>query len=88
LAKGLSLAKIADLLKEDVTGADLYSICSNAWLSAVRRIVTSKKDGDEEVTPEKIIVNMDDFQVSLKKFIPSINKADMEYFNQLRSNFT
>lgn len=39
LAKDLTLKKIAENLKQDMTGADLYSICSNAWLSAVRRAI-------------------------------------------------
>ena len=88
LAKELSLNKIAEMLKEDVTGADLYSICSNAWLSAVRRIVMNEKAEEKDVTADKVVVNMEDFKKACEKFIPSINKADMEYFNQLRSNFT
>lgn len=39
LDKELTVKQIAELLQEDMTGADLYSICSNAWLSAVRRTI-------------------------------------------------
>lgn len=45
LAEHLTIKSIAALLKEDMTGADLYSICSNAWLSAVRRTITQHKTG-------------------------------------------
>lgn len=39
LSDGLSIKSIAALMKDDMTGADIYSVCSNAWLSAVRRII-------------------------------------------------
>lgn len=90
LAKGLTLAKIADSLKQDMTGADLYSICSNAWLSAVRRAIRGIKDptSEDSLNPEDVVVNESDFKAAMKKFIPSISPADMEYFNRLRSNFS
>lgn len=45
LCPTLSIDSIADLLVDDMTGADIYSICSNAWLSAVRRTIISHHDG-------------------------------------------
>ena len=45
LTESLSIKSIAELLKEDMTGADIYSICSNAWLSAVRRTITNHQNG-------------------------------------------
>nr|XP_019551832.2 peroxisome assembly factor 2-like [Aedes albopictus] len=90
LAKGLTLRKIAEGLKQDMTGADLYSICSNAWLSAVRRAIKGVKDpvGEDGLSPEDVVVNESDFKTATKKFIPSISAADMEYFNRLRTNFS
>lgn len=43
LDKDLYLSSVADILSEDMSGADLLSICSNAWLSAVRRTVGDYK---------------------------------------------
>lgn len=45
LDKSVTIEAIADLLVDDMTGADLYSICSNAWLSAVRRTITNHQNG-------------------------------------------
>lgn len=45
LAKSLSIGQIADFLEEEMTGADIYSVCSNAWLSAVRRTITDNHNG-------------------------------------------
>uniref|UniRef100_A0A182PGP4 Peroxisomal ATPase PEX6 n=1 Tax=Anopheles epiroticus TaxID=199890 RepID=A0A182PGP4_9DIPT len=91
LAKALTLRKIAESLKQDMTGADMYSICSNAWLSAVRRTVKEAIAGDsidERLSADQVIVTEDDFKEAIKKFIPSISPTDMAYFNQLKGNFS
>lgn len=85
LTKGLNLKKIiVDLIPMDVTGSDLYSICSNAWLSAVRRHIENCESGKiqiEHMTAESITVNVDDFKQSMKKFVSSLNQVNMDYFN-------
>ncbi|XP_035897574.1 peroxisome assembly factor 2 [Anopheles stephensi] len=91
LAANLTLRKIAERLQQDMTGADMYSIGSNAWLSAVRRTVKEAIAGDsinEGLSAEQVIVTEDDFKQAIKKFIPSISPADMAYFNQLKGNFS
>ncbi|XP_037048405.1 peroxisome assembly factor 2 isoform X3 [Bradysia coprophila] len=91
LAEQLTIKSIAELLKQDMTGADLYSICSNAWLSAVRRVITqhkTDKSNQPTLMPENIVVNIDDFKQAATNFIPSISKTDLEYFNKLKSNFS
>lgn len=51
LDKTLTKKAIADMLHSDMTGADLYSICSNAWLSAVRRTIQKYIHGECERFP-------------------------------------
>lgn len=89
LQDGLTINNIAALLKEDMTGADIYSICSNAWLTAVRRCINeySNSANDAKLTADNVFVNLSDFRKAVSKFVPSINKKDMEYFNKLRSNY-
>lgn len=82
--------KVAEIVKCDVTGADLYSICSNAWLSAVRKHVKKFEGGkvkEVDMTAEKILVGLDDFTKSLDRFVSSLNQVDMEYFKRLQANF-
>lgn len=75
-----------------MTGADIYSICSNAWLSAVRRTILEhqQENGtvDDNLSSDDVIVNLNDFRMATMKFVPSINKRDMEYFNKLRANYS
>lgn len=92
LEDGLTIDKIAEHLKLDMTGADIYSICSNAWLSAVRRTIKGHKMNDqatdEKLTADDVLVCLEDFRRAIFKFVPSINKKDMIYFDNLRSTYT
>ncbi|XP_053965999.1 peroxisomal ATPase PEX6 isoform X1 [Anastrepha ludens] len=91
LAKNLNLNDIAAKLKGDMSGADLYSICSNAWLSAVRRTVDKHlRDNtcDERLVADNVLVEMEDFNKSFSQFVPSISKSDLEYFNELKSSYS
>ncbi|XP_018796520.1 PREDICTED: peroxisome assembly factor 2 isoform X1 [Bactrocera latifrons] len=90
LVKNLNLNDIAEYLKGEMSGADLYSICSNAWLSAVRRTVDNhlkENISTEILAADKVLVEMDDFTKSYSKFVPSISKTDLDYFNQLKSSY-
>jgi peroxin-6 len=91
MKKDLTTKKIAEMIISDVTGADLYSICSNAWLNAVRKHVKKFHDGkhkEEDMTSTKIVVSLDDFKISLNQFVSSLNQVDMEYFQKLQQTFT
>ncbi|XP_031632142.1 peroxisome assembly factor 2 [Contarinia nasturtii] len=92
LKDGLTINSIAELLKQDMTGADIYSICSNAWLNAVRRCITAYKTVEDEknitLTADDVHVGLDDFHKAISKFVPSISKKDMEYFMGLKYTHT
>lgn len=94
LEPDLTISSIAELLKQDMTGADIYSVCSNAWLNAVRRCITKFQSTIEDnqnvttLTADDVHVCLDDFRKAITKFVPSINKKDMEYFNNLMATYT
>ncbi|XP_030383087.1 peroxisome assembly factor 2 isoform X2 [Scaptodrosophila lebanonensis] len=91
LAANVNILEIADRLKSEMSGADLYSICSNAWLAAVRRTIDlhlSGKLGDKDMLAENVIVEEEDFLKSFSKFVPSISKGDLDYFNKLKASYS
>lgn len=91
MKEGLTLEKIVELIPMDVTGADLYSVCSNAWLSAVRRQIEMferKKVQVKDMISENLVVSLEDFKNSLKIFVPSLIQTDMAYFNSLKANYS
>lgn len=49
LANNCNMKEIAEKLKGEMSGADLYSICSNAWLSAVRRTIDRHLKGKKNI---------------------------------------
>ena len=72
LDEGVDLNEIADTTHGFV-GADLESLCKEAAMRVVRRVLPEIKD-DEEIPKEtlkKIIVTKDDFKEALKEIQPS-----------------
>uniref|UniRef100_T1PAA0 Peroxisomal ATPase PEX6 n=1 Tax=Musca domestica TaxID=7370 RepID=T1PAA0_MUSDO len=91
LAPECNLEEIAAKLRGEMSGADLYSICSNAWLSAVRRTIDHhiQAGGEsDELIASNVIVQPEDFTKSFRKFIPSISRQDLEYFNKLKASYS
>lgn len=91
LSNNCNMLEIAEKLKGDMSGADLYSICSNAWLAAVRRTIDRHVQGeytDEDLIADNVVVEVEDFTKSFRKFVPSISRQDLEYFNKLKSSYS
>ncbi|XP_017837746.1 peroxisome assembly factor 2 isoform X2 [Drosophila busckii] len=91
LASDVDLDQIAERLKQEMSGADLYSICSNAWLSAVRRTINKHLSSElpaEQLKSEHVIVESGDFATSFNKFVPSISQTDLEYFKNLKATYS
>uniref|UniRef100_A0A336LXA6 Peroxisomal ATPase PEX6 n=1 Tax=Culicoides sonorensis TaxID=179676 RepID=A0A336LXA6_CULSO len=68
LGKEVALAELSKTLKAEITGAEVYALCSNAWLSAVRKTVTKTKDAKAKLnlTKEGVSVETSDFQEAMK----------------------
>lgn len=45
LDSDVKIEHLAKLLKYDMSGADLHSICSKAWINAVRRLLQISNQG-------------------------------------------
>ncbi len=41
----MNLKAVSEKLPTEVTGADMYAVCSGAWLGAVRRIIKTCQMG-------------------------------------------
>jgi peroxin-6 len=89
---GRELELIMDHLPNNVTGADLYSVSSNAWLNAVRESLAkyqtekSKKDqSDEEknIVIDSIIVKLQHFLDAIHNLVPSVSKEEIERYNKM-----
>lgn len=49
LASDVNLDEIVDLCPVNITGADYYGLCSDAWMSAVRKLIKHSKSNTKIV---------------------------------------
>lgn len=85
---GQELEKLIEKLPNNLTGADLYSVCSNAWLRAVRRILSDVDVDREKVKGEDVVVKLDDFVYATKELVPSVSKEEMLRYERLRQELS
>ncbi|KAI4492416.1 hypothetical protein M0804_002207 [Polistes exclamans] len=99
LNNGNELMQLKEDLPVNLTGADLYSICSNAWLNAARRtlnIINNKQDNtktDKNVTNileqfNHVIVELSDFQQAIHNWSPSVSKEEMRRYEKMQKEFS
>ncbi|KAL9653824.1 hypothetical protein ABK040_012885 [Willaertia magna] len=69
----------------NLTGADFYAICSDAFMNAVVRL--TEEDGSAQKSHHEVIVTQHDFEQALAKITPSVSKEDMARYETLQSEF-
>ncbi|XP_021931499.1 peroxisome assembly factor 2 isoform X4 [Zootermopsis nevadensis] len=82
LKSDVDLKGVVSLLPDKLTGADLYSLCSHAWLIAVRTQIHAFKHGGNSV-PSPVEVGMVDFREAINS-LPSVKKEDYAHIQQIR----
>ncbi|KAI4472043.1 aaa-family atpase [Holotrichia oblita] len=91
LASDTNLEFIVKNCPKNISGADFYGLCSNAWLSATRTLIRKIETGEinkSDVSHEDVVVSNEDFMDSLKRIKPSISPEDMRYFNKLKQELS
>lgn len=82
------LRELAKGLPGHVTGADLYALCSGAWLRAVRRRLTRATNDGERLTAEDVVVTVEDFEEASRELVPSVSKEEMAKYERLRDELS
>lgn len=91
MGKDTNLEDIVNNCPENISGADFYGLCSNAWLAATRGLIRKIENGKidkDDVSHEDVVVRAADFMESLKRVKPSISPEDMRYFNRLKEELS
>ncbi|BFZ12137.1 hypothetical protein BsWGS_15176 [Bradybaena similaris] len=81
LAAGLSLESVAERCPGNLTGADLYALCADAMLCAIRRKINAFESGELE-KDEAVEVNEEDFSKALESLVPSVSEEELEKYEQ------
>jgi peroxin-6 len=85
-----TIEQIVNYCPINYSGADFYGVCSSAWMSAARRLITSIENGTRKTThasANDVIVNENDFQFAIESVKPSIKQEDLDYFHKLKLAF-
>lgn len=97
---GRELGLLVDRLPSNVTGADLYSVSSNAWLNAVREVLMKRKEiketdkdsyiftGEENRIKNSIVVESNHFLDAIRDLVPSVSDEEIERYNKMRTGLT
>ena len=83
LATDVALPELARRCPARYTGADLYALCADAWMRAVKRRLALGDAGAEA----PVVVETADFEGSMAELAPSLSAEELERYAQLASGF-
>ncbi len=102
MGSDVDLQEIAKKCPPRLTGADLYALCSDAWMVALKRKVASsggggggsggdgsknnKADG-KEGEDNVVIVQQIDFETALRNLRPSLSEEDIQKYESIRDEY-
>ncbi|XP_067115756.1 peroxisomal ATPase PEX6 isoform X1 [Osmerus mordax] len=83
----VSLQDIVDRCPSQLTGADMYALCSDAMMSAIKRKIALISDGlDTDDSP--LILSADDFNHALKSLKPSVSDQELLKYKHIQQKLT
>lgn len=81
LEADVDLGSVADACPSRLTGADMYGLCSRAWMTAFKRTVTR----DQNAT--HVSVKQEDFLSSVASITPSLTEEDVARYEAIRNEY-
>ncbi|XP_036406208.1 peroxisome assembly factor 2 [Megalops cyprinoides] len=83
----VSLPNIAERCPPQLTGADMYALCSDAMTSAIKRKIALVTEGlDTEDSP--LTLSAEDFGQALERLRPSVSDQDLVKYKLIQQKFT
>lgn len=76
LDSGVDLEAVASKCPPRLTGADLYALCSDAWMRALKRCIENRESA--------VKVGQGDFEVALSTLRPSLTLQDVANYERVR----
>ncbi len=75
-----------------LTGADLYALCADAWMAGLKRCIRELEGGDVNVSDEQpasgpVVVSQEDFLVALQNLVPSLSLDDVLKYERIRDSY-
>ena len=83
LSPDVNLEDISRKCPSRLTGADLYGVCSRAWMQAFKREVSK----NPKLTSDQVCVIHDDFVNSVSSVNPSLTVEDIERYTSIQQEY-
>eukprot|EP00890_Picochlorum_soloecismus_P000322 jgi/Picsp_1/1290/NSC_04771-R1_peroxin 6 len=83
LANDVDLMAVAAACPARLTGADMYGLCSSAWMIALKRQIASNPSKNDS----SIVVNHQDFVDALSSIQPSLTINDIQQYEQVQRSY-
>ena len=89
LDESVCLRTLAERCPETYSGADLYALCTEAWMLAAKRVIESGDGGrsGSDGCNRKVLVAMGDFVRALQKVAPSLSRDDLVKYQALQQKY-
>ena len=91
LDESVCLRTLAERCPETYSGADLYALCTEAWMLAAKRVIESGDGGrsgsESDGGNRKVVVTMGDFVRALQKVAPSLSRDDLVKYQALQQKY-
>ncbi|XP_030627422.1 peroxisome assembly factor 2 [Chanos chanos] len=83
----VSLSDVVERCPAQLTGADMYALCSDAMMSAIKRKITSVSEGLESEDSE-LTLCAEDFWQALEVLQPSVTEQELLKYKLIQQKFT
>ena len=83
LSKEVNLGSIVECAEKGTTGADMYGLCSTAYMNAVQRLIEENKREEEIVE-----VIQEDFIKAVKDLKPSLTETQLLEYEMLKEKIS
>ncbi|KAK9844778.1 hypothetical protein WJX74_006793 [Apatococcus lobatus] len=93
LAADVDLKAIAQGCQLTFTGADMYALCSDAWMAGLKRTIREhealqrSQKADTAPEPDSVIVSQADFWDALSLLQPSLSEQELQRYAALRDQY-
>ena len=88
LAPDVELGTIAARCPKNLTGADLYALCADAWMCGAKRTIASSR-GAQNGGPRdaRVLVSAADFTAALAQLTPSLSVEEIARYERIRDSY-
>ena len=79
----VDLLDVAERCPARFTGADMYALCSDAWMTALRRRIAANDEGDDG----ELVVAQSDFYAAVDSLQPSLSEEEVSKYERIRDQY-